>query len=806
MYSHKEVRSPNSREVVRFIALLFFTVLAIFSISQRSAAGDEPEDVVLRFRYWGDFKEIQALQDTIRAFEHDHPHIRVRGERVPPGDEYAQKLLIEQAAGLTPDVVFCGGNFVEFAGRGMLMDLTPFLAQDPSVKLSSYYPQLVKLFSRDNKLYALPRDIAPVGLVYYNKKLFDVAGMPYPDGSWSWDYAPHPERENKDFLTVAQKLTKKGNSGSQPTIFGYASGPTVSMDNFVYSSGAEYVDDLLNPTKLFYKDPRIIRAMQLTQDLQYKYNVAPSTTELQASGVSVHDLFAQGRVAMYVTGIWEVPRFREEIGDRFDWDIADFPKGPTGLHGVRVGWSGYGMTAATRHPRESWLLLKYLAGKPGLGRLAKTGLAQPALASLAASPLWLDGNRPKNRKLTIEQVPYVHFDVMNKNWKEITAIINPKLELVWNGTLTPEQAVAAFLPPAQAKLDLLNHPVAYPKLNWGIGLIAMLAALGGITFWVARGAQTDRKQWGHRGAISAEEARAGYLFISPWLLGAVIFLLGPILVSLLLAFSSWDIISPARWVGVDNFREMASDDRFSAGLRVTALYTLFSVPLGVAGSLGLALLLNAKMRGQSIFRTLYYLPAVASTVAASLIWLRLFNPESGLLNYLIDTLHLTPLFHALGLTDPVKGYVNWLGSEKTALGSLIIMSLWGIGGGMVIYLAGLQGIPQSYYDAASVDGASVWQKFRHITLPLLTPTIFFTLIMGVIGSFQVFTQGFVMTAGGPNNATLFYVLYLYQNAFQFLKLGYASALAWVLFLIILAFTVLQMRMSGWVHYEGAEGK
>ena len=795
---------PPLRRIVgrlRLLTALFF-VMAALSLVTPAQAGDTP-DIVLRFRYWGDFKEIQALQDTIRAFEKEHPGIHVRGERVPAGDEYAQKLLIEQAAGLTPDVVFCGGNFVEFAGRGMLMDLMPFVANDTSVHLSEYYPQLVDLFTRDKKLYALPRDIAPVGLVYYNKKLLDAAHIPYPDGSWSWDYTPHPERGDKDFLTVAEKLTQRSNG--QPAVFGYAAGPTYTMDNFVYSTGADYVDDLRNPTKLLYGDPRVVKAMRLTQELLYKYNVSPSTTDLQASGVSVHDLFSQGRVALYTTGIWEVPRFREEIGDRFDWDIAAFPKGPTGQRGVRVGWSGYGMTVGTKHPNEAWLLLKYLAGTPGLSRLAKTGLAQPALARLADSSVWLDGNRPKNRKLTIEEVPYVHFEVMNANWKEITALVNPKLELVWNGTLTPEQAVQAFLPQAQAKLDQINHPVVYPPLNWGGGFLALLLVVGGLALWVGRGAQLDRKRWGI-GVRSGEEARVGYLFISPWLIGAVVFLLGPILVSLLLAFSSWDIITPAHWVGMDNFQEMAKDERFTASLRATAIYTLFSVPLGVAGSLGLALLLNAKMRGQAVFRTLYYLPAVASTVAASLIWLRLFNPESGLLNYLIGALHLTPLFSALHLTDPVKGYVNWLGSEKTALGSLIIMSLWGIGGGMIIYLAGLQGIPQSYYEAAAVDGASVWQKFRHVTLPLLTPTIFFTLIMGVIGSFQVFTQGFVMTAGGPNNATLFYVLYLYQNAFQFLKLGYASAMAWVLFLIILVFTVLQMRLSGWVHYEGADSK
>jgi multiple sugar transport system permease protein len=763
------------------------------------ALADTPP-ILLRFRYWGDFKEIQALQETIQAFERDHSGVKVRGERVPSGNEYAQKLMIEQAAGLTPDVIFCGGNFAEFAGHNMLLDLQPFLAKDTSVHLDDYYPQLVNLFHRDGKQLALPRDIAPMGLVYINKKLFDQAGIPYPDGSWSWDYVPHPERGNEDFLTLAQKMTHRDTSGGQKTIFGYSGGwPSVTMNNFAYSSGAAYVDDIFHPTKLFYDDPKVINAMELTRDLLYKYNVSPSVTELQASGVSAHDLFAQGRIAMYVTGIWEVPRFREEIGDRFDWDIVPFPKSPTGQRGCPTGWSGYAIMASTKHPQESWELLKYLAGPVGLGLLAKTGLAQPALAKLAASPLWLDGKQPKNRKLTLEEVPFVHMEVVNPNWKEIDAIVNPKLDLIWNGTLSPTEAVKSFLPQAQAKLDEVNHPPAHPPLNWLTGALLLSLIAAAVVAWVLQGARQDRLYLGKR---SSTEIRAGYLFIAPWIIGALVFLLVPMLVSLLLAFSSWDIISPAQFVGLGNFQEMAKDERFLSSLKVTAIYTLFSVPLGVIGSLTLALLLNVKMKALPLFRTVYYLPAVASAVAASLIWLRLFNPESGLLNYLISVMHLTPLMNALHWTDPQKGYVNWLGSEKTALGSLIIMSLWGVGGGMVIFLAGLQGIPQAYYDAAAVDGASPWQKFRNVTLPLLTPTIFFTLIMGVIGSFQVFTQGFVMTGGGPNNATLFYVLYLYQNAFQFLKMGYASAMAWVLFAIILVFTLLQMRMSGWVHYEG----
>ena len=791
--------SQLTRRTLSPAGFLLLSILLLPAFLLPKAAHADGPPVTLRFRYWGDFKEISVIHKTIQAFERDHPGVTVHDERLPAGDEYAQKLLIEQSAGLTPDVIFCGGNYASFAGRGVLEDLNPYIQHDPSVKLTDYYPEMIRSFQRDGKLYALPRDIAPEGLVYYNKALFDKANLPYPDGSWRWDYTPHPERGPQDFLTLAQKLTQHS-AASGSTIYGYsAADNSFTMSNFVFSSGGALVNDGHNPTKLLYNDPRVVKAIQLTQDLTEKYNVSPSVVDLASSGVGSHELFEQGKIAMYVTGIWEVPRFRTEIKD-FDWDIAPFPAGPTGLHGVGSGGSGYGMAASSAHKKEAWELVKYLAGPIGLSNLAQSGLAQPAIARLANSSLWLDNARPRNRKLTIEEVPYGHFEIASPAWPEVSAIVNPKLQLVWNGTLTAQQAVDAFQGPAQAKLDALNHPPFHPALNWGWGGLAMVLVVFGLVGWVWQGARGDIKA----GKVSAsrEETRAGFAFVSPWLLGTVIFLLGPMLVSLLLAFSSWDMIAPAQWVGGGNFREMSHDDRFWKSLSVTLLYTIFSVPIGVAGSLGLALLLNTKIKGQSIFRTLFYLPAVASAVAASLIWLRLFNPESGLLNYVLSVLHLNGLMGALGLTDVTKGYVNWLGSEKTALSSLVVMSLWGIGGGMVIYLAGLQGIPQSYYEAAELDGANVWQKFKHVTLPLLTPTIFFTLIIGIIASFQTFTQGFVMTQGGPNNATLFYALYLYENAFQFLKMGYASALAWVLFLIILVFTALQMKMSGWVHYEG----
>jgi multiple sugar transport system permease protein len=284
----------------------------------------------------------------------------------------------------------------------------------------------------------------------------------------------------------------------------------------------------------------------------------------------------------------------------------------------------------------------------------------------------------------------------------------------------------------------------------------------------------------------------GMLFISPWLLGFLIFTAGPMLGSLFLSFCKYDL-NTLKWVGGKNYQVLFTQDPlFWKSLGNTAIYVLFSVPIGLTGSLLIALLLNQKVRGMPFFRTAFYLPSLVPAVASSLVWMWVFHPDSGILNY---TLSL------IGIKGPA-----WLLDPNTALASLIVMSLWGIGGGrMIIFLAGLQGIPDDLYEAASLDGAKGWAVFRHVTLPMLSPTIFFNLILGIIGSFQVFTSAFVMTGGGPNNATMMYVLYLYNNAFRYFKLGKASAMAWVLFAILLVFTVIQFKNAAkWVYYEGGE--
>ena len=275
----------------------------------------------------------------------------------------------------------------------------------------------------------------------------------------------------------------------------------------------------------------------------------------------------------------------------------------------------------------------------------------------------------------------------------------------------------------------------------------------------------------------------GYLFISPWLLGVLIFTVGPIIASLYLSLTNYDIINPPSFIGFSNFKVLFFEDPlFWQALKVTTLYTLGSVPLQLIFGFLIALLMNQKLKGMSVFRTIYYLPAVVSGVAVSVLWKWIFMPDVGIINILLSK---------IGINGP-----RWLGDPAWVLPALIIMSLWGVGGGMVIYLAGLQGIPTELYEAAELDGAGKWAKFRAVTIPMMSPVIFFNLIMGVIGSFQTFTQAYIMTSGG-----------LYQRAFQELRMGYASALAWVLFLIILVCTVIIFKTSAsWVYYEGSRGR
>ena len=291
------------------------------------------------------------------------------------------------------------------------------------------------------------------------------------------------------------------------------------------------------------------------------------------------------------------------------------------------------------------------------------------------------------------------------------------------------------------------------------------------------------------GAQAKREERYFYLFISPWLVGFLVFTAIPILASVYFSFTRYDVIQPPRWIGAENYVTVVHEPLFWQSLKVTTYYSLGSVTLGIIASLAIAIILNRNIQGVAFYRTLFYLPAVISGVAVSLLWMWIFNPEFGVLNYL-----LWKLFRIRGPA--------WLFSETWVIPALIIMSLWSIGGGIVIYLARLQSIPTELYEAAEIDGAGAWRRVRSITLPMMTPVIFFNLIVGIIGSFNVFTPAYVMTRGGPHNGSLVYLYLLYRNAFEYYKMGFASALAWILFVILLLLTLLVFATSSrWVYYE-----
>ena len=308
-----------------------------------------------------------------------------------------------------------------------------------------------------------------------------------------------------------------------------------------------------------------------------------------------------------------------------------------------------------------------------------------------------------------------------------------------------------------------------------------------------------QSQWS-QGQWIRKETLIFYLCVAPWVIGFITFTLGPMIYSAYISFTEWGMLQPPEWIGWDNYsRAFLRDEDFYTALRVTTVYTVASIPLRLITALFLAILLNEATRGVGFFRTAFYMPAIVASVAAAVLWTWILNPKFGPVNGLL---------RVVGIEGP-----NWFGDPRFALWGLVIMSIWNVGGEMLIFLAGLKGIPQSLYEAAEIDGAGRPARFLRITLPMLSATIFFNFVMSIIGSFQTFDAAYVIstsragTLGGPAKSTLFYMIYVYAQAFQGFKgMGYATALAWILFLIIFALTMVVLRSSSlWVYYESEKG-
>jgi multiple sugar transport system permease protein len=295
---------------------------------------------------------------------------------------------------------------------------------------------------------------------------------------------------------------------------------------------------------------------------------------------------------------------------------------------------------------------------------------------------------------------------------------------------------------------------------------------------------------GKLGLLALREERIAYLFLLPWLIGLLVFVIGPIVASLFISMTNWNLLNPPQWVGLENYEKMLSDRDFYNSLGVTLRYVALSVPIYMVTGLSLALLLNQKIRGMYFFRTILFMPSVIAGTAVAVLWSILLNPDVGVVNQILMS---------IGIAEPPR----WLASRDWAVPAVVLMGLWGIGGGVIIYLAGLQNIPPHLYEAAEIDGANSLHKFRFVTLPMLTPTLFFQLITGLVGAFQVFDVAYVLSSRARPGSLQFFLLNVYDEGFRSSRFGYASALAWVLVILATVVIIITFRTSErWVYYEG----
>lgn len=401
---------------------------------------NEPANTI-HISSWGDVDENNILQGLITNFEKLHPDVHVVLDRVPFGD-YVDKLLTQFAGNVAPDVIFVSAeHLADFYPRGLLEPLTPYVKADPSVDLKAFYPTLINWYTVNGNIYVIPRDIAPVCVVYYNKAAFDEAGLPYPKDDWTVE----------QFLADAQKLTKRDAKGNILR-WGFVDDWALP-EAWIFAFGGDFVDDPHHPTRYTVTDSAFIKGVQFRADLMNKYKVMPNPANLtQQGGVGASDMFQNGSAAMFLSGIWKTPMFRQAKG--LQWDIAMFPRVPGVKRAVVGGSSGYGIVSTSKHKQAAWELIAFLSGPDGQKQFASTGLVQPALKKVAESPAFLDGQDPQNKKMLLKAVAYGVDQPIATNWREVQqGIIFPALDKVWMEEETADEAVSKL------NEELKKHPL-----------------------------------------------------------------------------------------------------------------------------------------------------------------------------------------------------------------------------------------------------------------------------------------------------------------------------------------------------------
>jgi ABC-type sugar transport system permease subunit/ABC-type glycerol-3-phosphate transport system substrate-binding protein len=733
--------------------------------------GTAQENITLRLVDWADLDEMPGDTIAIAAFHRLYPRIFVLYEP-NPGRQYEEKILTALAADDPPDVFLLDSKLIPtFTNKKVLLDLRPYIEQ-LRIDTSQWYPNVLNIARRGSALYAFPKGFTPL-MIFFNKRLFDEASISYPTNTWTWN----------DYIDIAQKLTKDTNGDGVPERYGTAFTNYYFMwIPWIWSGGSDVVSpDGVRATG-FLNSSKTELALQFLIDLRTKIKVAPdagSWVQAEKTGTN-YALFANGKIGMIVDGHWRLPKFVKYIRDGvLDIGVAPFPRHPDGTKVNVMYESGWCVPVNAKHPKEAASLAAFMAGEISCRIRSNQRLEIPASIKVAEENVANDLTGME--KAFVDEVPYCR-----QPWG---SIIERFSEIEWtlqdavDEAMINRQPMHAAMTRYAARIDKeLENIRSHEKLEFKpikehseiLNFLVAVSAITLIACLVLYG-RAKRKE--------RRISRTALAFLAPSLIHLIVFIFTPIAFAAYLSVHRWDIVVPDQpFIGLNNFSEMLTDPSFWDALKNTIVYSL-NVPLGMIVSLAVALLMHKRLKWVGFLRTLYFLPSVTSFVAIALVWMWIYHPSFGMANFLLQLVGLPPL--------------QWLNSAQTAMISLIIFSIWlGIGYQMVIFLAGLQGIPEELYEAARIDGASSWQRFWRITLPLLKPTTFFILVTSLIGSFQVFTSVYVMTAGGPIRSTDVIVYHIYQAAWEQLRMGYASAMSWVLFIIIMIATWIQFKFMG----------
>ncbi len=819
-----------ARKIVITFALLACFICVPKAFSQQKT---------IRFCYWANFVDNEFFRQLCERFEQQNPGIRVRREWYV-GD-YGRKLQLVLVTNTAPEIILMDDEiFPTYAIRGYLEDLRPYIMrrsdqiendladeleymenlqkrQDPNFE-RVYLPTALASFNYRGFQGGLPWDGNSI-IMFYNKDLFDQAGIPYPRDDWTYD----------EFREIARKLTKDLDGDGRPDQFGTNLGFSfLGFQPFLWSFGGEVLNS--DNTRSAIHGPRGIEAAQFIYDMKYVDHSIAWTGEMEGFGTEVQIL--TGRLGIVPAGSYMIPTLNR-VRDAMKWDVAHMPIGPHGDRYTRVTWDGISLNAqASQEMKEiGWKFIKLLLSDEIQADIGSNQRGVPVRRKIAEAT-YPNPETPAREEVAIEAFEYGKLTPLTPRYLELRDAMQKVFDVLNTADARKGDTSPATLIPQLE--PLINQVLAKDLEEWGappkqsdphswakalsttLAILVVICGLFMLIPAIRKHFVAECVESAHmiRSRMARQEALEGILFASPWIIGLFLFTAFPIAFSILLSFCEWDpykSLDKVQFVGLENFiRAFSQDPVYGDPLVGKALYNtfyfaIFSVPLNLALSLGLALLLNQKIRGITIFRTTFYLPSIVAGVATVILWMYIFNPVNGPLNAFLRWLNF--LFERSVILSFIQLPVpQWLSDPFYAKPAMIIMRLWGAGGaGMLIFLAGLQGVPDQLYEVAELDGASRWRKFWNITLPMLTPTIYFNLIMGMIGSLQIFMQAFIMTngTGGVDNSLLFYVLHLYVKAFIHYEMGYASALAWILFVIILALTMLVIRSSAvWVYYEG----